>query len=545
EIVLSRAAPPHELVGPGRAIRALSIAGSSWGQREALRAVLRQPIYLSQLLAPAPPPQGFVTLTLERGFLAAEYRKQYVANVLQYARSGSGTPTILNEPYTPTVQSISLSYKASSEAVPVSSSSLADFANPDIQFFQVGPFGPLREHGYQRSQLAFVSGSDVRLLPQLSGAGELLIGLAPLAARDGVSLLFQVAPGSADPDLPHERLSWWALCDNHWKRLGADELVLDTTNDLLASGIVKLVLPDEATTVNTVLPAGAVWLKAVVAGDPAAVCQLLDVRANALEVRFQDQGNDPDHLLQPLPAGKIAKVRQGLAPVKSVTQPYASFGGQAAEDATSFRTRTAERLRHKDRCISPWDYERSVLEAFPEVHRVKCVPHARDGEWNAPGHVLLVVVPDLRNRNAVDPLQPRVDADTLSRIQQHAAERAGMQVQVAVKNPRFQKVRLDFKVKFRTGYDFNHYRAEVEQALMRTLSPWAFDAVREPGFGSAVYRSVLLDVVENLPYVDFVSDFRMYSFAGAVDTTDLEVARPATPDTLLVSDSAHTIGEAS
>ena len=70
----------------------------------------------------------------------------------------------------------------------------------------------------------------------------------------------------------------------------------------------------------------------------------------------------------------------------------------------------------------------------------------------APGHVLLVVVPDLRNQNAVDPLQPRVDADTQSRIQAHAQARAGMQVEVAVKNPSYQKIQLEFKVRFRTGY---------------------------------------------------------------------------------------------
>jgi hypothetical protein len=37
----------------------------------------------------------------------------------------------------------------------------------------------------------------------------------------------------------------------------------------------------------------------------------------------------------------------------------------------------------------------------------------------------------------------------------------------------------------------------------------------------------------------------MYSFAGDVaDATDIAVARPATPDTILVSDSGHTIVEA-
>jgi hypothetical protein len=528
-------------------ILALHRAGAAWSLRRAEGRVLAEPVYGAALTIAPTEREGFLTLTLEKGFLHAEYRKKQIENVLALVSPTitDPSPAVLFEPYTPTVQSISLSYAASTGRVGVSTTSMDDFANPELQFFHLAPFGPMREHGYQRGQLSFVGSTDVPLLPAFTHAGELLIGLAQTVAGDGVSLLFQVAPGSANPELPRETLRWFALADNYWKPLGPSELVLDTTRDLLASGIVKLVIPPEATTLNTVLPAGPVWIRAAVAGDSAAVSQLVEVAANGVEVALASEGYDPAHLDAPLPAGTIKKLKYGLAGVKAVRQPYASFGGRGAELPAAFHTRAAERLRHRDRCVTRWDYERVVLEAFPGVHKVKCIPHAREGSWMAPGHVMLVVVPDLRNQNAVDPLQPRVDADTLDQILDHVRARAGMQVQVAVKNPRYQKVRLDFQVRFRTGYDFNHYRAQLRDALVQALSPWAFAEGPEIGFGGAVYRSVLLDLVEELPYVDYVTEFRMFSWAGeTVDRTDRDVARPATPDTILVSDSAHTITEA-
>lgn len=528
-------------------ILALHRAGAAWSLRRAEGRVLAEPVYGTALTIAPAEREGFLTLTLEKGFLHAEYRKKQIENVLALVSPtiADPSPSVLFEPYTPTVQSISLSYAASTDRVGVSTTSMEDFANPDLQFFHLAPFGPMREHGYQRGQLSFIGSTDVPLLPAFSHAGELLIGLAQTVAGDGVSLLFQVAPGSADPELPRETLQWFALADNYWKPLGPGELVLDTTRDLLASGIVKLVIPPEATTLNTVLPAGPVWIRAAVAGDSAAVSQLVEVAANGVEVALASEGYDPAHLDAPLPAGTVKKLKYGLAGVKTVRQPYASFGGRGAELPAAFHTRAAERLRHRDRCVTRWDYERIVLEAFPGVHRVKCIPHAREGSWMAPGHVMLVVVPDLRNQNAVDPLQPRVDADTLDQILDHVRARAGMQVQVAVKNPRYQKVRLDFQVRFRTGYDFNHYRVQLQDALVQALSPWAFAEGPEIGFGGAVYRSVLLDMVEELPYVDYVTEFRMFSWTGdTVDRTDRDVARPATPDTILVSDSAHTITEA-
>jgi hypothetical protein len=531
----------------GRAIRALRLAGSRWSLREAEALALSEPVQGAAATAAAPGREGYLTVTLEKGFLHAEYRKKTVYNVLALVSSTIADPAVpvLNEPYTPAVQSISLAYEAATATVGVSSTSLDDFASDDLQFFHVAPFGPLREHGYQRQLLGFVGSTDVPLFPSFPHAGELLIGLASTVAGDGVSLLFQVSPGSADPELAREALQWSVLCDNYWKPLGPTDLVLDTTRDLLASGIVKLVIPPEATTLNTVLPAGPVWVRAAVAGDAAAVSELIEVAANGVEVQLASVGYDPLHLLAPLAAGTISKVRGGLAGVKSVRQPYASFGGSAQEQDGAFHTRVSERLRHKDRCVTRWDYERVVLQAFPSIHRVKCVPHARDGAWMSPGHVLLVVVPDLRNQNAVDPLQPRVDADTLDQVLAHVQARAGMQVRVAVKNPRYQKVRLDFKVRFHTGYDFNHYRVALQEALVQALSPWAFQGGPDIGFGGVVYRAVLLNVVEELGYVDYVTDFRMFSYTGnVVDTTDLSVARPATPDTILVSDATHTIVEA-
>ncbi len=220
------------------------------------------------------------------------------------------------------------------------------------------------------------------------------------------------------------------------------------------------------------------------------------------------------------------------------------------ESEDAFSTRVSERLRHKNRCITAWDYERIILEAFPGVHKVKCIPHAntvtvtRENCWLAPGNVLIVVIPDLKNKNARDPFQPKVDADLISRITAYVQERAGMQVRVHVKNPSYQKIQLDFKVEFHTGYEFNYYSQALNQALIRFLSPWAYEADREISFGGKVYRSVLLDFVEELDYVDYVTDFRMYSCTGTTSIfQDLREVQPEAPDAILVSAAAHIINK--
>lgn len=495
-------------------------------------------------VAAAPRPRhGLLALELEKDFLHATYRRKTIENALKFGKPETeGDPIVLNEPYTPAVQSLSLAYTARTDEVPIDSDSQDDFTSADIRFFHVGCFGPMREHGFERRRLAFVADKRVFLFPSYNNQGELLVGLTGLQAGDSVSVLFQAAEGSADPALQRQPVTWHVLCENHWKELGSREVVLDTTHQLLTSGVVAFVIPREATTDNTLLPGERIWLKAAVREQVDAVSELVSVAAGAVEVELVDAALHPLHLAAALPGGSIAKMKTPVATVKKVSQLYASFGGRPEESEDALNTRASERLRHRDRCVTPWDYERVVLEAFPGVHKVKCIPHAKDGSWLAPGHVLLVVVPDLRNENARDRLRPRADSGTLARIAEHVQARTGMQVTVKVKNPDYQRIRLDFKVRFLAGYDPNYSKNLLNEELVRFLSPWAYDAGREIAFGGRVYKSVLLDFVDELGYVDYVTDFKMYSFVeGADNTVDLNEVRASRPDAILVAHPGHSI----
>ena len=521
-----------------RRLFAFFFGGSVFSRLAGRRLGLQRTIYKREVVPPPAARVGYITLALRDDLRHAAFRTLVIAN----ARLGAAGVDI-NEPYTPTANALSIDYSAHSDTVDVGAVDEDGYTNLDLQFFHVGCFGQRREHAWLRQQQDFVADKRVPLLPEHVAEGELLIGVSGVGAGDALSLLAQVAEGSADPDLAPQSLAWSVLCDNQWRALTPQELVLDTSRDLRASGIVGVNLPVETTTENTWLPTGLAWLRATVPTSSAAVCQLVSVDANAVEVQLVDQGNDPAHLAQPLPAGSIAKQKVALAAVKTVRQPYASFGGAPGESDAALVRRAAERLRHRNRCITSWDYERMVLEAFPTVHKVKCIPHASPTSWLAPGSLLIVVVPDLRNQNAVDPLRPHVDIDTLARIETYAAAHAGMQVALTARNPRYQAVQLDFKVRFRAGYAYNFHRQKLHDEIVRALSPWAFDGGTEIEFGGRLYRSVLLDFVEHRPYVDFVTDFRMGVLrddgTAPQDAADI---RADTPDAILVSAAAHAIG---
>lgn len=486
---------------------------------------------------------GFVTVELKTSLLHEEYRKKLTEQILVAATSGDSSPTLINEPYTPTIASLKINYSAQTEDVNFAGVKQDSLEEDEIAFYHLDCFGQHREHRALRAQIPWSSGEDVPLFPPFPDEGELLIGLSPLSAGDSVSLHVQVLDGSADPTLSRATLRWHVLAQNHWRALEDRHIAKDTTNAFLRSGLVQLLVPMEADTTNTRLPSGILWLKVSVASGSGAVCRLLEVANNGVELVFVDQGNDPNHLKAPLPAGSITRLKTPMSSVKSVKQPYSSFGGAATEDTPAFRLRASERMRHRDRAVTPADYERLVLQAFPQVYRAKCLPHSWGDNWFAPGHVTLVLVPNLYNQNAANPLRPMVDADTLNAVVDWLQDgHMSPCATVHAKNASFHRVRLDFKVRFRPGLEFNANRARLEADIMRALSPWAFDGTQDLSFGGRIYRSVLLDYVEELDYVDFVTDFKMLSLPeGATTGTDQHVIIPERPDAILVSDGVHSI----
>jgi hypothetical protein len=333
------------------------------------------------------------------------------------------------------------------------------------------------------------------------------------------------------------------LCDNYWKELTTAEFIFDTTNNFLTSGIIQFLIPKEATLHNTIMPEGLLWLKASIQAPPDSVCSFMDVQANAVIARFKNQENDPAHLASPLPANTINKLEGSNAAIKSVKQPFASFGGRMQEEDKNFYVRVSERLRHKERNITLWDYERLVLQHFPSIYKVKCINHATENSFYSPGNVLVVVVPDLTNQNAVNPLQPRVDKNTLSEVTDFLQDHTTGWAQLQVRNPFYETVRTVVQLKLKRGFEFNFYQNVVEQKLKEFLSPWISGRSNNIQFEGKVTKSMIVKFLEELEFVDFIASLRLYHSLhnGVLFAKDVELIEASNPAAILVSADKHQI----
>jgi hypothetical protein len=488
---------------------------------------------------------GYLRLKLRNGFgherhmseqtramvsMANPWSAAFIENgAFNYREEPDGSK-LPRDPFTPTLTALTLSYRTQ--------------AGPPATFYHVCPYG-----------VAARASEDSPLLPPLDHEAALYLGIDGFEAPARLTLHVQVASGTGDPLLSLPVLAVHALAADDWVAL-APQAVDDKTGGFAASAIMGLAVPREANRDHSVLPGGRHWLRLSVPDRAAALNDILSITAQAVRATHLTPEADPIFAASPLPPGTIKKLASPDPAIKGAAQPYAGFGGRAEEGTAAFRRRAAERLRHKDRASTMWDYERLVLEAIPGIYRVKCLHHTEfQREAGAvvaenelkPGGVVVVTVPWTVGRPHLDPLRPFTDQATLGQVDKLLRSRVSPFVRLEIANPRFEEVRMTFDMAFHDDVaDVAFYLAEVDRAVTEYLAPWSSGSGADITFGGTLRKSSVIDFVEELPYVDYLQNVTMAHRPDASmpwAPMDLETVTATTARSILVSAAKHIIAE--
>lgn len=430
------------------------------------------------------------------------------------------------EPYTPLAKDLSVDYTATATIT-------------DIELVHLYPF----ENTHKEEELTLYPA----LFPTHCDQGTLFIGLKQLVPGTNVNFLFQLAEATADSESDRAEVAWHYLSNNQWKPLrNGFEIIEDATNKLTTSGIVKISIPADINTDNTVLPRTLHWIKASAPRNVIAVSETIGIHTQAVRASFiNTEAHDQMRLSAPLEAGKLSKLQEANANVKKVAQPYESFGGKVPEAEGNYYIRVSEWLRHKGRGIQKFDYERLVLDAFPEIFKVKCINHSfwakaslyRTDVNVAPGYVLVAVIPDLNKLKSGQSFEPKAPLSLLEKIAASLKKRTSPFARIKVVNPRYEKIDICIEVALHKGKDRVFYRNKLAEDLRLFLAPWAVGEFDKLDFGQCVNRSDIVRFIEGREYVDHIMNLKMMFEEDCTrgKTELLNEVCPLTPRSILVA----------
>lgn len=387
--------------------------------------------------------------------------------------------------------------------------------NADLQLFHLHPFGVVEEQAALRG---------ANMLPIYSSQGYLYIGLEKVNAPQELSLLFVLNEASGNRNEEPPKIEWSFFDGQQWAAF-SPLAVQDGTNGFVQSGVIefqltpaKKGLDDLFATQQKPAASQLYWIRARAAEHATAVCETVGVLPHAVVAAFAGGQSQSDHLKEPLPAGKIDKLQQAHPKVAKVVQPVASSGGKASEEAADFYTRVQERLRHKDRAVSSWDYERLVLQQFSEIGLARCLNHTSTTAATGlkPGAALVLVLPAKVSKNE-DALAPKTNQGILKKVRYYLETVTDPFVQIEVKNPEYRFIKVSASIQFVPGVDTGHCLNVLNEGLVELIAPWKVNIEAVNPFEYQCNYFTLLEYLHQQSFVEQVYAFSLVLMETAKD----------------------------
>jgi len=226
---------------------------------------------------------------------------------------------------------------------------------------------------------------------------------------------------------------------------------------------------------------------------------------NNLRVTYKTGGGSQGNV----PEGAIEELRDPITLVDSVTNLQPSDGGADVESMDAVVSRAPERIKNKNRAVSPSDFEEVARATSRELATVKCEPEMDQKGDRRPGWVTLLIVPRGQRDRPVPSMELR------KRVEDAVSERAPATLvgrddgRITVRGPNYAAVSVEATVHTRGVESVSGLKSTIESDLDAFFHPlsggrrgtgWAFG--ESPDL-SAV--SSLLEGVEGVDDVDSVA----------------------------------------
>ena len=437
-----------------------------------------------------------------------------------------------NQPFTPVIRNMSIDYTATAQVNIMSIGTVNSSSGVAEELFHIHPFGVMRN---------FSQGRPIKptLLPAYDEDAYLFLGIKNFNPPATLSIYFELKENQdyfsmmkgRSSEAKQAEIVWSFLVNDEWKEFSQTQILNDTTNFFNNSGIITFDIPRDISDNNTIFDKGKFWLRASLRGDASRMPTVLHLSTQAISATWA--GNPEEevkHLEEKLAANKIKNLASPLVQIRSVQQPFGSFEGRPGENKKEFYTRSSERLRHKGRAVSAWDYERLVLDQFPDIFQVKCVMHIGNEAFVEKGEVVLVVVPRIKASH--QGRLPMVNNATLEAIRDYLIPLASPFVNIKLRNPIYERVKVAGGLRFQKGMNNGTFLKKLNKDIMDFVCPWMYGGQRELELGGTMAKDVLLSFIEKREYVDFVTKFsavQVFPSGEGFDVGDTAIDNSSSP----------------
>ncbi len=464
--------------------------------------------------------QGFVSFVLDSpdmGLGQKTYRTLFTEQIIRTALKKKRKDT-LNPPITPVIQRVMLSYTSRDEI-----SLTAGQSTDGSSLHHIYPLGVRQifpRSGSVRYPFVYSLPSDFNLMFELNDVRE----------HDEYQFFVEFIPQQRDIGIGALPEITWYWGDGYaWEPLPAGVITSNTTRNFMVDGLVSLRFRE--------LPAGAghIWMCAAVTKNPESIPLLRRVVPHVVQVEREAVA-----VAEILPADYTLDESRvpGLASVQQIG-PF--FDRIEAESPSEKTIRVSEYTAHRGKAVTQRDFERLVLQHFPAVRQVMCLPGYASlgaaGLQRSAGAVSLVVFP-----HAPTPVElgyPYCPPDLLLDIQRFLLPRASAYVrQIDVVNPIYEEIIVRAHVTYAPGVDEALAQDHLLRQINQLIAPWLYTG-DAPTLGYSFGMDELEAAIRLAASVLHV-DLRVYQLMH-IEAHDFRLRRYETLDERVFASTPHGI----
>ncbi len=336
------------------------------------------------------------------------------------------------------------------------------------------------------------------------GSGGLFyVGLDRVLPGRVMTMFFELEETGACRESSEEaKLSWRYHADSGWKPID----VLDGTLGVRHTGIVRFVAPiDWKPGATAVAESEGFWLR-IHSTRPGQSGTIRSAGCDAVMATYQfvDPPETDNTPAVPLPVGAIKTLKPSLPGVKKVRNFSPSFAGRGMESQPKYFQRTSQLVRHGMQAVNAWDIEQMVQAEFPDVARVRCLPHHSAGSECAAGWISLIVVPRSTS------LQPQPSSRLMAQIEQFVALHATPRMRIQMLCAAYTTVEIQATIHLKSGVvagpAADRLREDVTSFLHPLRDSLGDGSLRQ--FGQGLFLSEVTRFLEDHPLVEHTEDVR-------------------------------------
>ncbi len=444
---------------------------------------------------------GYLNFVLEEpdtGFGEKYYRYLFARNMIESARTQKDPP-VLRPPLSPVIERIRLSYRAEET---IDLSRLVDNGDTFVSVcYPQGEF-PLFRKAYGGAGPFFYT---------LETDAHLLFCFDRVKAGEMIHLYLEFASitHNCQPEAVPQ-VSWYWGNGYDWYPEDEQLLLEDTTQQLQVSGLLKIRVPEKIVPDHN----GRVWLRAGIRENEENIPALLGAH---LHVGWLKPEVGEWELQLPDIARRILSEGEweaetglpGISSFKAVTRVVVNYPEEQQQET---QLRFSEWVTHRERAVTVRDYERMVLQHFPEIRKVKCIP-SFDGFRPEAGEVTLAVItyPD---SSSLTNVQPLAGSGLLVTIRNYLRRHIPASVKcLHVVNPDYLQLMVQCEVRFYPEYTAYLSRKDLIAVINHWIAPWQTRG-EAPSFANVLSLETLYTQLKVRRYIREIKSLAVISFSA-------------------------------